>query len=125
MKNKPKFNIEEKSFGTRLAKIRGSKGLTQKELGEKIGISQRMVAYYESQTEHPPATLLPSIAKVLKISLDELLGIKNIKIKESATSLRSQSKLKIIDKLAPKHRKAVIDYASALLLKQQNEEKHK
>ncbi len=36
------------SFSTRLKKLRLEKELTQKELGEKLNISDRVIGYYES-----------------------------------------------------------------------------
>ncbi|MBL8909962.1 MAG: helix-turn-helix transcriptional regulator, partial [Archangium sp.] len=73
----PKHVIEssEESFGERLARLRKAAGYTQKELGEEVGTSQRMVAYYEAQTEHPPTKLMPALAKALGVSADELLGL--------------------------------------------------
>jgi transcriptional regulator with XRE-family HTH domain len=67
----------EESFGDKLARIRKAAGFTQRELARELGISQRMVAYYEGQTEHPPTKLLPEIARVLRVSTDELLGLES------------------------------------------------
>lgn len=114
MKKKPKLNVEDGSFGRHLARIRKSRGLTQKELAEHIGLTRRMVAYYEAESEHIPTGLLPSIAKVLRVSADQLLGLKDIKIKAPEISMKLQSKLNIIPKLPHKERKAVLDYAQAL-----------
>lgn len=49
-------------FGERLAQLRKAAGYTQVELAQELGISQRMVAYYESPNANPPANLLPKIA---------------------------------------------------------------
>jgi transcriptional regulator with XRE-family HTH domain len=76
MKRKnPKFEIG-KVFGKKLAEFRKAKGLTQKELAKKIGTSQRMIAYYEGNSCYVPLNLLPAITKALKVSTDELFGIK-------------------------------------------------
>lgn len=115
MKKKPSIPIEEASFGRRLARIRKAHGLTQGDLAKHCGISQRMIAYYEAQSRHiPPSSLLPTMAKFLKVSADELLGLKKIKIKDLDISMKLQSKLNIIPKLPRKQRKAVLDYAQAL-----------
>ena len=65
---------ESSSFGERLAQLRKAAGFTQTELAQDLGISQRMVAYYESPTASPPANLLPRIAATLGVSIDELFG---------------------------------------------------
>lgn len=62
-------------FGRRLASIRKEAGYSQRALAKALGISHRMVAYYEGQTEHPPAALLPDLARLFGITADELLGI--------------------------------------------------
>jgi len=50
---------EAGGFGERLAGLRKAAGFTQVELAAELGISQRMVAYYESPAATPPANLLP------------------------------------------------------------------
>lgn len=76
----PKQNFEElPDFGKRLVKLRKAAGYTQVELAKEIEVSQRMVSYYESQSEYPPSALLPKLAKVLGVTSDELLGIKEPK----------------------------------------------
>jgi transcriptional regulator with XRE-family HTH domain len=59
-------------FGRRLAQLRKARGLTQTQLGEKIGISFRMVAYYEGQTNYLPTHILPQLARALGVSVEEL-----------------------------------------------------
>jgi len=68
-----------KSFGERLARLRQEAGLSQRDLAAEVNISQRMVAYYEKQTTHPPTHLLPLLAKALGVSSDQLLGINEVK----------------------------------------------
>lgn len=82
-------------FGERLARIRKAAGFTQRELAKEVGISQRMVAYYEGQTDHPPAKLLPEIARVLRVTTDELLGIKP----EAPTRKRRQPDTRLLRRL--------------------------
>ena len=59
-------------FGKRLAQLRKARGLTQTQLGEKVGISFRMVAYYEGQTNYLPTHILPQLARALGVSVEEL-----------------------------------------------------
>ena len=66
---------EATRFGERLASLRKAAGFTQIELAAELGISQRMVAYYESPTATPPANLLPQIAAALGVSIDDLFGV--------------------------------------------------
>lgn len=63
------------NFGARLAELRKAAGLTQVELAEAIGTSQRMIAYYESTDDYPIARLLRHLSQALGVSADELLGL--------------------------------------------------
>lgn len=62
-------------FGNRLKTIRRQRGLTQKVLAEKINKSVSAVSSYESNVQIPPVEVLVSIAYVLNVSLDYLVGI--------------------------------------------------
>ena len=64
----------EAGFGARLAALRKTAGFTQVELAAELGVSQRMMAYYESPAATPPAHLLPHIATALNVTIDELYG---------------------------------------------------
>ena len=64
-------------FGSRLAELRKAGGYTQEGLAKAIDVTQRVIAYYETETNYPPAHLLPAIAKKLHVSIDELMGLKN------------------------------------------------
>lgn len=63
------------TFGDRLKELRLERGLTQSEFGEKVGISGRVIGYYESGDRFPKdEKALLSIVKHLGVSLDWLLG---------------------------------------------------
>lgn len=105
-----------KDFGKRLAQLRRAKGLTQTELGKRVRVSQRVITYYERDAEHPPTHLLIPIAKVLKISVDELLGLKNIKLSDT-NHARFWGKLKKAEHLSRKDKKSLLDYLDALTIR--------
>ena len=76
----PKMKIQDKeSFGKRMARLRQAAGYSQRELAAETGVSQRMIAYYESKSQHPPTHLLPIIAKALGVTADQLLGMERMK----------------------------------------------
>jgi hypothetical protein len=80
-----------------------------------------MVAYYEAQTEHPPAHLLPKIAEVLDVTADELLGISELKDAEGgAKNSRLWRKLRQVEKLPPSDRRALLKMLDALLAQQRS-----
>ena len=94
-------------FGERLAGLRKSAGITQTAFAEEIGISQRMMAYYESPPVHPPANLLPIMARTLGVSVDTLLGLETSKRRAKATATRLARRLLEIEKLDPKAKRQI------------------
>jgi len=62
------------AFGERLATARIRAGLTQTELGEKIGMSQRGIANWEIRTNSSPnPAQLAKLSQVLDVSVEELV----------------------------------------------------
>jgi transcriptional regulator with XRE-family HTH domain len=96
------------TFGKRLARLRKDAGFTQAELSEEIGISRRMLAYYEGQTEHPPATLLPLLARTLKVSIDALLGAEPPEGSARPADTRLWRRFKEIEQLPARERRELI-----------------
>lgn len=60
-------------FGERLKKLRKRMRLSQKDFGEKIGVTRQTIAYWETDERVPDIYMAKRIAKVLDISLDELV----------------------------------------------------
>lgn len=60
-------------FATRLRKTREARGLTQRELGDRIKMEPTQVTRYERGQFLPNAETLVSIAQVLQVSVDFLL----------------------------------------------------
>ena len=102
-------------FGARLAALRQSRGLTQTELGDAAGVSQRVIAYYETETTQPPGALLVDFAQALKVSTDELLGLKPTSDKLAPKTARLLKRLQRIEELPPADQRAVLKLVDAML----------
>ena len=63
------------NLGQRLKELREEKGLTQKQLAEKLGINSVTYLHYEKEQREPPLSLLADIAKFYGVSVDYLLGL--------------------------------------------------
>lgn len=63
----------EKTLGERIAAIRKAEGLTQEELAEKLGVSGQAVSKWENDLTCPDIMLLPRLARLGGITVDELL----------------------------------------------------
>lgn len=66
----------QKDLARRLSIYRKEAGLTQKELGELVNISQNGMSRYLSGKRDIPTYALIRFSKILKVSTDELLGLK-------------------------------------------------
>jgi transcriptional regulator with XRE-family HTH domain len=108
------------TFGQRLAKIRKTKGLTQKELGERVGVSQRIIHHYENKAEYPPAPKLIELAQALGMNVEELLGLtSNDGDSYQNINPKLAKRLRLASTLPPHDLKSLVTFIDALLLKQQ------
>lgn len=62
-----------KELGARVAQGRKARGLTQVQLAERLGIAQQTLAHYEVGRLRIAADMLPLLAEILDLSIDELL----------------------------------------------------
>ena len=110
-----KTNPHTSNFGARLAELRKAAGFTQEELAESIGMSRRMLAYYEVESEHPPTHLLPAIAAALNITTDELLGLTPVKKAPKGKDTRLQRRLAQLEKLEAPERRQIMQVLDTLI----------
>lgn len=61
--------------GERIKAKRKEKGLSQKELGNLLGVSGSMIGQYENNIRNPKNETLCRIAQALDVSLDDLMDI--------------------------------------------------
>lgn len=69
----------KKSLGPLIAEARRKKGMTQLELAEKMGVTDKAVSKWERDLSCPDVNSLPQLAEVLGLSIEELLQGKNEK----------------------------------------------
>ena len=77
------------TVGEQIKKFRLEEKLSQKALGEKLGMSQQMIAQYENGERNPKLETLKRIAVVLNVSLLDL-GIITDELKQALTELNQQ-----------------------------------
>lgn len=57
---------------TIIASSRTRLGLTQQQLAEKLGVTRTTVTMWETGANTPPTKILPKLAEVLQITIDQL-----------------------------------------------------
>lgn len=65
--------MEKKTIGRFIAALRKANGLTQRELAEKLNVSDKAVSRWERDESAPDLMLIPVIAEIFGVSSDELL----------------------------------------------------
>ena len=65
--------MEQAKIGKFIANKRKEQGLTQLQLAEKLGITDRAVSKWETGKSLPDASLMPELCKLLKITINDLL----------------------------------------------------
>ena len=72
------FEIDKEKFGEFVAGLRKEKGLTQKELSERLFVSDKAVSKWESGRSLPDVSLLVPLAENLGVTVTELLECRRI-----------------------------------------------
>ena len=65
--------MERKTIGGLIAALRKANGMTQKDLAEKLSVSDKSVSRWERDDGAPDLSLIPVIAEVFGVTCDELL----------------------------------------------------
>ena len=60
--------------GEFIAKLRKDKGLTQEQLGDKMGVTNKTVSRWETGKYLPPADILLLMSELFDVSINELLS---------------------------------------------------
>ena len=66
----------KKTLGTMIAELRKQHGMTQLELAEKMGVTDKAVSKWERDLSCPDINSLPNLAEILGVSVEDLMQIK-------------------------------------------------
>lgn len=70
--------MANKSMGETISTLRREKGMTQKELADMLNITDKAVSKWERGLACPDTQLVPKLAEVLGISVEELMNAKAV-----------------------------------------------
>lgn len=99
---------EEAAIGTRLREARVHRGLTQVQLAEILQVDQSLISEYERGVVRIHGALLAAFAKALRVSADELLGLKPQRRNGSAPDPRFARRLQYIGRLSKRDKQALL-----------------
>jgi transcriptional regulator with XRE-family HTH domain len=113
----PRKKKDDSSFGPRLTAIRKARGLTQIRLAQAAGTTQRSISYYENDDGVPPASAIIALSKALRVSADELLGLKPPRVErvnDDGETKRLWKRFQLVTALPEKDQRAVIRLINSL-----------
>ena len=65
--------MERKTIGAFLSALRKANGMTQQEVADKLNVSNKTVSKWERDEGYPEIMMLPAIAELYSVSVDEIL----------------------------------------------------
>lgn len=68
--------MKKQTLGMMIASLRKENGMTQLELAEKMGVTDKAVSKWERDLSCPDVNTIPKLAEVFGISVDELMQVK-------------------------------------------------
>ncbi len=66
--------MDTKKIGMFLKQLRNEMGMTQEQLGEKLGVSNKTISRWETGNYMPPVDCLNMLSDIYHISINEILG---------------------------------------------------
>ena len=66
--------MDTKKIGMFLKQLRNETGMTQEQLGEKLGVSNKTISRWETGNYMPPVDCLNMLSDIYHISINEILG---------------------------------------------------
>lgn len=67
--------MEKQTFGTMITVLRKERGMTQLELADKMGVTDKAVSKWERDLSLPDAASIPKLAEIFQITTDELMQV--------------------------------------------------
>ena len=87
--------MERKSIGAFLAVLRKANGMTQQQVADRLNVSNKTVSKWERAETYPDITLLPALANLFGITVDQLLGMDQLREEYRIGSVYTQAREKL------------------------------
>lgn len=66
--------MSKQTLGIRIRNLREDHDMTQKDLSALIGLTPKMISFYENEQRTPPIDILIRLAHIFNVSIDYLVG---------------------------------------------------
>ena len=68
--------MKKQTLGMLISTLRKEKGMTQLELAEKMGVTDKAVSKWERDLSFPDINSIPKLAEIFEVTVDELMQVK-------------------------------------------------
>ena len=68
--------MKKQTLGMMISSLRKEKGMTQLELAEKMGVTDKAVSKWERDLSFPDINSIPKLAEIFDVSVDDLMQVK-------------------------------------------------
>jgi transcriptional regulator with XRE-family HTH domain len=118
------ISSEEQVFmtelGNRISILRKDAGLTQVQLAQALNVSQQAVQSWEAGRRRIQISILPTVAKILSVSLEGLLGEETlISPRKRGPASRLEQQIQVISQLPKSKQKFVSEMLDAIIAQAQ------
>jgi transcriptional regulator with XRE-family HTH domain len=80
--------MNDYAFGNFLYALRTEKGLSQVQLGDMLGVTNKAVSKWENGSAKPNTVLIPKLAEILGVTVEELFACKRFEIDHEYESIK-------------------------------------
>ena len=92
--------MDKRTMGSFMAALRKVNGLTQQQVADKLNVSNKTVSKWECDDGYPEITILPAIAELYGVTVDELLRGERIVREETAPNEKTEKQAEYLFKTA-------------------------
>lgn len=107
--------MQQNTMGNFIAQLRKEAGITQKQLAEKLNVSDKTVSHWERGESAPDISLVPVLADVFGITCDDLIHGKRADKSVSDEKSTMQNEDDVISRLEKKLNKLRIRIVSCII----------
>jgi transcriptional regulator with XRE-family HTH domain len=108
------------TLGERIAAARQDVGITQQDLAQKAGVTQRVIAYWEREAVSLRADQINALATALNLTADELLGVTPPKPRRQPAKGKLHQVFESAAKLPRRQQQKIAEVVEALVAQHAN-----
>jgi transcriptional regulator with XRE-family HTH domain len=98
-----------KNMGERISRLRKEYGMTQSQLGKAVGVTQQVIAEYESGCRNIPVCRLVSLAEALGVTVEKLIKDSGAGERKRGPASRIEQLVNQVSKLPKTRQRFVVE----------------